>query len=146
MKDWVTVIELHYPSINPLIFPTTDSEVWHEWSSQEALASRHCNLFVKTPRIREIIEVLNLHAEVEQGIKRKSNMVAPTAAISTFMTSLPDSDKEILPPMLVLAGNCILFHHFQCFVVNRQTEMCNTLCDEFRVIQVVPKKSIEEDS
>lgn len=107
MKDWVAVIEVHYPSINPLIFPTTDSEVWHEWSAQEALASKHCNLFVKTPRIREIIEVLNLHAEVEQGITRKSNMVAPTAAISTFMTSLPDSDKEILPPVLVLAGKLL---------------------------------------
>ena len=104
MKDWVAVIDLHCPPISPLIFTGTDSEVFRQWSAHEAFAMTHCQVFVRTPRIREMVEVLNLHAEVEQGIKRKSSMVVPTAAISTFLTSLPGSDKETLPPVLVLVG------------------------------------------
>lgn len=104
IKDWVSVIDVYYPSISPLIFPNTDSEAWREWSAHESFAMNKCQVFVRTPRIREIVEVLNLHAEVRQGIKRKSTMLVPTAALNTFMTSLPDSDKETLPPVLVLAG------------------------------------------
>ena len=104
MKDWVMVIDLLYPPINPLIFPNTDGEVFRQWSAHEAFAMTRRQLFVRTPRIREIVEVLNLHAEVEQGIKRKSSMVIPTAVLGTFLTSLPGSEKETLPPVLVLAG------------------------------------------
>ena len=104
MKDWVTVIDLHYPPISPLIFSSTESEVFRQWSAHEAFAMARRQVFVRTPRIREIIEVLNLHAEVEQGIRRRSSMVVPTAVLGTFMTSLPGSDKETLPPVLVLAG------------------------------------------
>ena len=66
------------------------------------MARRH--VFVRTPRIREMVEVLNLHSEVKQGIRRKTSMVVPSAVLGTFMTSLPGSDEEILPPVLVLAG------------------------------------------
>ena len=104
MKDWIMVIDLLYPPINPLIFRNTDCEVFRQWSAHEAFAMTRCQLFVRTPRIREIVEVLNLHAEVEQGIKRKSSMVIPTAVLGTFLTSLPGSEKETLPPVLVLAG------------------------------------------
>lgn len=104
LKDWTAVIDLHYPPISPLIFSSTDSEVFRQWSAHEAFAMAKRQVFVRTPRIREIIEVLNLHAEVEQGIKRRSSMVVPTAVLGTFMTSLPGSDKEVLPPVLVLAG------------------------------------------
>lgn len=99
IKDWVSVIDVYYPPISPLIFPNTDSEAWREWSAHESFAMNKCQVFVRTPRIREIVEVLNLHAEVRQGIKRKSTMLVPTAALNTFMTSLPDSDKETLPPV-----------------------------------------------
>ena len=114
IKDWVSVIDVYYPPISPLIFPNTDSEAWREWSAHESFAMNKCQVFVRTPRIREIVEVLNLHAEVRQGIKRKSTMLVPTAALNTFMTSLPDSDKETLPPVLVLAG-IYTFYHFQLF-------------------------------
>ena len=104
LKDWVAVIDLHYPPISQLVFSSTDSEVFRQWSAHEAFAVARRQVFVRTPRIREMTEVLNLHAEVEQGIRRKSSMVVPTAVLGTFMTSLPGSDKETLPPVLVLAG------------------------------------------
>ena len=107
LKDWIAVIDLYYPSISPLIFPSVYSEVFRQWSAHEAFAMARRQVFVRTPRIREMTEVLNLHAEVEQGIKRRSSMVVPTAVLGTFMTSLPGSEKESLPPILVLAGRYI---------------------------------------
>ena len=65
-------------------------------------------MFVRTPRVREMTEVLNLHAEVEQGIKRKTSMITPTAAMGMFMTSLPENEKDHLPPILVLTGKYTL--------------------------------------
>lgn len=107
LKDWIAVIDLYYPSISPLTFPSVYSEVFRQWSAHEAFAMARRQVFVRTPRIREMTEVLNLHAEVEQGIKRRSSMVVPTAVLGTFMTSLPGSEKESLPPILVLAGRYI---------------------------------------
>ena len=107
LKDWIAVIDLYYPPISPLIFPSVYSEVFRQWSAHEAFAMARRQVFVRTPRIREMTEVLNLHAEVEQGIKRRSSMVVPTAVLGTFMTSLPGSEKEALPPILVLAGRYI---------------------------------------
>lgn len=107
IKDWAAVIDLLYPPINPLVFSSTESEVFRQWSAHEAFAMARRQVFVRTPRIREMLEVLSLHAEVEQGIRRKTSMVVPAAVLSTFMTSLPGSDKETLPPVLVIAGMCV---------------------------------------
>lgn len=104
VKDWTAVIDLLYPPINPLIFSSTESEVFRQWSAHEAFAMARREVFVRTPRIREMLEVLSLHAEVEQGIRRKTSMVVPASVLGTFMTSLPGSHKETLPPVLVLAG------------------------------------------
>ena len=104
IKDWVAVIDLLYPPIDPHVFSSTESEVFRQWSVHEAFAVARRQVFVRTPRIREMVEVLSLHAEVKQGIKRRSSMVVPTAVLGTFMTSLPGSEKETLPPVLVLAG------------------------------------------
>ena len=107
IKDWAAIIDLLYPPINPLVFWSTESEVFHQWSAHEAFAMAQRQVFVRTPRIREMLEVLSLHAEVEQGIRRKTNMVVPASVLSTFMTSLPGSEKETLPPVLVIAGMCV---------------------------------------
>lgn len=107
IKDWAAVIDLLYPPINSLIFSSTESEVFRQWSAHEAFAMARREVFVRTPRIREMLEVLSLHAEVEQGIRRKTSMVVPAAVLGTFMTSLPGSDKETLPPVLVIAGMCM---------------------------------------
>lgn len=104
IKDWMAVIDLLYPPIDPHVFRSTESEVFREWSAHEAFAEARRQVFVRTPRIREMVEVLSLHAEVEQGIKRRSSMMVPSAVLGTFMTSLPGSEKETLPPVLVLAG------------------------------------------
>ena len=106
IKDWAAVIDLLCPPINPLVFSSTESEVFRQWSAHEAFAMARRQVFVRTPRIREMLEVLSLHAEVEQGIRRKTSMVVPAAVLGTFMTSLPGCDKETLPPVLVIAGMC----------------------------------------
>ena len=100
----MAVIDLLYPPIDPHVFRSTESEVFREWSAHEAFAEARRQVFVRTPRIREMVEVLSLHAEVEQGIKRRSSMMVPSAVLGTFMTSLSGSEKETLPPVLVLAG------------------------------------------
>ena len=107
IKDWAAVIDLLYPPINPLVFSSTESEVFRQWSAHEAFAMARRQVFVRTPRIREMLEVLSLHAEVEQGIRRKTSMVVPAGVLGTFMTSLPGCDKEMLPPVLVIAGMCV---------------------------------------
>ena len=112
IKDWAAVIDLLYPPINPLIFSSTESELFRQWSAHEAFAVARREVFVRTPRIREMLEVSSLHAEVEQGIRRKTSMVVPAAVLGTFMTSLPGSDKETLPPVLVLAGRSRLNVHW----------------------------------
>lgn len=50
------------------------------------------------------MDVLNVHAEVEQGIKRKTSMVLTHVLLSTFMTTVPGEDRDSLPPILVLVG------------------------------------------
>ena len=63
-------------------------------------------MFFRNLKIREMGEALSNHAEVGQGIKKKTSMVLPTVMTSTFITSVPGADKDALHPLMVLAGKC----------------------------------------
>ena len=54
MKDWVMVIDLLYPPINPLINCRTDCEVFSQWSAHEVFAVTLRQLFLRNPETREI--------------------------------------------------------------------------------------------
>jgi hypothetical protein len=103
LQDWTAVLNTLYSPIPLSVFRHINSESFRQWSLHEAFAESHRQIFVRSPCIREMMDVLNLHAEAEQGIKRKTSMVLTHVLLSTFMTSVP-GDRDSLPPILVLVG------------------------------------------
>ena len=106
LRDWIGIVDFLYAPIDTSVFSSAESEVYQQWAAHETFAALRRRVNLRTPQTREVMELLSLHAEVEQGIKRKSSMVLPTALLSTFMTSLPTLDS--LPPILVLVGKWTL--------------------------------------
>lgn len=104
LQDWVAIINSLYPQISPSVFSDTNSETFREWSNHGAFAESRCKVFIRSPKIREILDIMNVHAEKDQGIKRKTSMVLTHVLLSTFMTSIPGGETDSLPSVLVLTG------------------------------------------
>ncbi|KAK3745822.1 hypothetical protein QZH41_017139 [Actinostola sp. cb2023] len=104
LQDWTAIINSLHPQISLTVFPDTKSETFHQWSLHEAFAESRRKIFIRSPHIRELMDILNVHAEKDQGIKRKTSMVLTHVLLSTFMTSVPGGDRDSLPPILVLTG------------------------------------------
>lgn len=109
LQDWTAIIDSLHPLISPSIFPDTTSQAFRQWSHHGAFGENHRNIFIRSPHIRELMDILNVHAEKDQGIKRKTSMVLTHVLLSTFMTSVPGGEGDSLPPVLVLTGiTCLL--------------------------------------
>ncbi|XP_032217756.1 tetratricopeptide repeat protein 41 isoform X2 [Nematostella vectensis] len=102
LADWTSVINTLYSPIEPFVFSNTNTEPFRQWSLHETVSESYRRTFIRTPRTREISDVLSVHAEVEQGVTRKTSVALSHVMLSTFMTSVPGGDS--LPPILTLLG------------------------------------------